>query len=286
LYSEFKKSGERVSKAYLGKIYGISRQGYYKQIGREEKREEQRQKALEIIRRIRARLPKIGIKKLYYRFREIFRKIGVGRDKLYAYAREHRLLYKRRVKKVVTTDSSQSVRIFANHLKRRKITGINQAYVSDITYLRTLNGFCYLSLVVDRYSRRILGKNISSSLESAGVSQALKEAISPLSETKGILHHSDRGSQYSSDEFIDLVEDKKMKMSMSAKGNPYDNAVMERVFWTLKHEFGLKETFSNINVVRKSVVNAIQIYNQERPHWSLNLKTPDEVYFNKNCVYV
>ena len=272
--------------SYLSNLFHISRQGYYKQIYRSEKREKKKILALAVLRQARTRLPYIGIKKIYHKYNGTFTKIGIGRDSLFHLAKEHGLLQKRRRKRILTTDSGHSLRIYPNHLKEREVSEINQAYVSDITYIGTYNGFCYLSLVVDKYSRKILGKSISNSLETTGVINALKEAISPLSNTKGILHHSDRGIQYSSKSYVELVESNGMVMSMSRKGNPYDNAIAERIFCTLKHEFGLKKIFSNIKEASRAIKDAIKIYNSERPHWSLGLMTPDEMYFAKKSVYV
>ena len=154
-------------------------------------------------------------------------------------------------------------------------TSSNQLWVSDITYLRTREGFCYLALITDAYSRKIVGYDVSDSLELDGCMRALKSALQTASNLTGLIHHSDRGIQYSSNQYVAILKQAGCKISMAAKGNCYENALAERVNGILKNEFNLDQNFSTKSQAIKTVHQSIYIYNRFRPHWAINLKTPE-----------
>ena len=154
----------------------------------------------------------------------------------------------------------------------------NRKWVTDITYLPTQLGWVYLAVVLDLFSRKVVGWSISESLATPLVSTALRHAIEARRpDTTSLLHHSDRGSQYTSDDYQQTLRTLNITCSMSRTGCCYDNAVMERFFWSLKHEWTKFETFADINQTRSSVFGYIEtFYNSKRIHQTLGYKTPDE----------
>ena len=193
--------------------------------------------------------------------------------------RNNDLLLKRRRRYWVTTDSNHPFYKHTNQLAKATITAPDHAWVSDITYLRTRGKFVYLSLVTDVYSRKIVGWNVDVSLAVEGAMGALKMAIANSSTTKDLIHHSDRGIQYCCYAYNDLAKKYGIKMSMGEAGNCYDNAIAERVNGILKDEYLLDSEFVDIKQAVKAVKEAVYLYNYERPHWSLNLKKPAELYY-------
>ena len=265
--------------------FSISRQAFYKAEKLMHEKLLSEELALKMVNDIRCRQPKIGVKKLYYLLSDDLQllPIKIGRDALFTLLRDNSLLIERKRSRYCTTNSNHGNKIYPNLIKGLEITKSNQVLVSDITYIRRIGGFSYLSVVSDLYSRKILGFYVSDNLSLEGPLKALKISLRQLDETAkaGMIHHSDRGIQYSSFRYTDRLKKHKIRISMSAKGNPYDNAVMERIMGILKQEFLLDQTFQNIESIRKAVKEAISIYNEERPHLSLAYKTPTEVY-NKN----
>ena len=265
--------------------FNISRQAFYKAEKLMQERVLSEQLALEMVNRIRCRQPKIGVKKLYYLLSNDLQQlpIKIGRDALFTLLRDNSLLIERKRSKFCTTDSNHGNKIYPNLIKGMEISESNQVLVSDITYIRHTGGFSYLSVVSDLYSRKILGFYVSDNLSLEGPLKALKISLRHIdNNTKdGMIHHSDRGVQYSSFQYTEELKKYKINISMSAKGNPYDNAVMERIMGILKQEFLLDHTFQDIESIKRAVKEAIAIYNEERPHLSLAYKTPTEVY-NEN----
>ncbi len=177
---------------------------------------------------------------------------------------------------VQTTQSNHRFWVHENLTQGLTLVKPNQLWVSDITYLRTLEGFCYLALITDAYSRKIVGYDASESLNLEGCLRALKSATQTASNLTQLVHHSDRGFQYCSTPYTDFLRERKIRISMAAKGNCYENALAERVNGILKNEFNLDYTFKTKQLAFKAVHEAVYIYNQHRPHWALNLLTPQE----------
>lgn len=203
---------------------------------------------------------------------------GFGRDKFFDLLRYHDLLVKRRRKYAITTNSDHPFYKYKNQLNQATITAPDQAWVSDITYLRTRHGFAYLSLVTDVYSRKIVGWNVDVSLGVEGALKAAKRAIKQCYNPKGVIHHSDRGIQYCCYAYSGMLKNKGVKISMGEAGNCYDNAIAERVNGILKGEYLLDSEFVNIKHAIQATKQAVYLYNFKRPHWSLNLKKPAEVH--------
>ncbi|RZL05858.1 MAG: IS3 family transposase [Pedobacter sp.] len=188
------------------------------------------------------------------------------------------MLIKRRKKYAVTTNSNHPFYKYKNEIKDKPVVRPNQVWVSDITYLRTSKGFVYLSLITDVYSRKIVGWHVDVSLGVEGTLKALRRALRHCKNTSGLIHHSDRGIQYCCYPYTDLLKEHGVIISMGEAGNCYDNAIAERVNGILKEEYMLDSTFRDHNQAEKSVEEAIYLYNYKRPHWSLKLKKPADVY--------
>ncbi len=232
------------------------------------------------MRDIRRYQPRIGGKKLYKLLKADLDKLegSIGRDKFFDILRKHRLLVKRRKKYVTTTDSWHRFHKYKNKLKEKLLTGPNQAYASDITYLRTREGFVYLFLQTDVWSRKITGWYLSESLAIDGAIRALQMTIKQCPKPEEVIHHSDRGIQYCCKEYVEILNRHKMEISMTEQNHCYENAMAERVNGILKQEFLLDEAFANKAVALKAVKQAIESYNNRRPHWSLNLYTPQQIH--------
>jgi hypothetical protein len=209
--------------------------------------------------------------------------LPVGRDKVFRLLGENGLLVKPRKKRVYTTDSSGWLRQFPNRVKGLKINKVNQVVVSDITYIEVGEGFAFLSLITDAYSRYILGHELHATLDTSGVLQALEQALEKIGKenTRDMIHHSDRGCQYCSADYVKKLKTNKIKPSTTQDGSPYDNAIAERVNGILKTEWIDMEKFKDIKQAKERIKQIIEIYNNERLHTSVNWNTPAEVYYKK-----
>lgn len=253
-----------------------SRQSYYKSLMRKEKMNIDREKLQELVLPIRHLMPRLGGRKLYFMIQDRMAQaaIKIGRDRFFHWLRAHDLLIYPKRRYVHTTNSSHRFWVYENLAAELTLNQPNQLWVSDITYLKTREGFCYLALITDAYSRKIVGYDVSDSLELTGCLRALKSALSNTKDTSKLMHHSDRGFQYCSNVYTKILKDRGIHISMAAKGNCYENALAERVNGILKNEFNLDETFNTKEQAIKTVHQSIYIYNRHRPHWALNLRTP------------
>jgi putative transposase len=202
----------------------------------------------------------------------------VGRDSLNKILREHKMLTLRKKYSMKTTNSHHRFYKYNNIIKAVEITRPNQVWASDITYIRTVKGFCYLVLITDMYSRKIVGYDLSDSLELKGCVRALKKAIYQAKSIEGLIHNSDRGIQYCSNVYIQILKRKKIDISMTEENHCYENAMAEGVNGILKDEFYLDQTFANVVHAKAVAKNAINLYNEVRLHLSLDFKTPNMVY--------
>jgi len=225
-------------------------------------------------------MPRIGGRKLLY----LLEKDGihVGRDKLFDILRHENLLVKKRKRKVFTTQSKHWLTKYANLIEGLVVTRANKLWVADITYIITDNGFAYLFLITDAYSRKIVGYHLSQTLEADGGIEALKMALSQVGwqERIGLIHHSDRGVQYCSYNYVNLLRASQMLISMTQNGDPYENALAERVNGILKMEWIHSERYHDFQQACARIAEIIRIYNSSRPHLSCNMLTPDEAHFS------
>jgi len=203
----------------------------------------------------------------------------IGRDRLLRLLREHDLLVSRKKRSCRTTNSRHGFRVYRNLIKNDRPKGPKEVVVSDITYLQAMDGFCYLSLLMDLYSRKVVGYHLSKSLAVEGSVEALKMALRSVKEAKGMIHHSDRGGiQYCSKIYAGFLGKRGVKISMTEEDHVYENANAERLNGILKQELGLGETMASFKMAKKLVREAIDLYNNKRLHLALNYRTPAEVH--------
>jgi transposase InsO family protein len=267
------------------KEFELKRDAYYKFKKRYIKRNSLEDKIIHIVKKRRKILPREGVRKLMISLDFEFKKQGIkiGRDMLFNILRKHNMLIRRKKYSTRTTQSYHRFYKYNNKIKDLVISKPNQVWVSDITYIRTVNGFCYLALITDLYSRKIVGYDLSDSLELKGCVRALKKAIyHAKGDIKNLIHHSDRGIQYCSNLYTQILKNKGIEISMTEDNHCYENAVAERVNGILKNEFYLDQTFMNTKNALNATKNVIKIYNSKRLHVSLNYKTPENVYKNIN----
>lgn len=260
------------------RLLKYSRSAFYKARVLTRKRKHVDKVVLDKVLAIKQVMPNIGGRKIYGLLRKTLLRSGhteLGRDRLFELLKQHDLLVNRKRKYAVTTDSNHPFKRYPNLIKDKEISRVNQLWVSDITYLKVSHGFCFLSLITDVRSRKIVGYYVNDTLELTGTVKALNRA---LEKDTPEIHHSDRGSQYCSYAYTDRLKSKGVKISMTENGNCYENAIAERVNGILKSEFNLNANFKNLKQARKAVKQAVNTYNELRPHWSINLKTPNEVY--------
>lgn len=264
--------------------FGYTRQAYYKHRIHKANHLAEEQKILAAVIEIRKRQPMIGSRKIQYLLRKQRKQLGIciGRDRLFTLLRENKLLISAKKKYVKTTNSYHRFRMYHNLIKDLDITKSDQVYVSDITYITIIDGFCYLALITDLCSRKIVGYCLSQSLGIEGCLTALRMALKGVAHPENLIHHSDRGIQYCSQVYVELLNQQKVKISMTEQNHVYENAVAERINGILKTEFLLGETLASFKIAQQMVAEAIHIYNSERPHLSLNYQTPAEVHYAKN----
>jgi transposase InsO family protein len=233
-----------------------------------------------MVREIRKRMPRIGTRKLYYKLKGEFEEKGIkiGRDKLFEILRNKQMLITRRRRYIQTTNSKHWLKKYPNLIKAIAIDRPERLWVSDITYIRTEDGFSYLSMITDAYSRKIVGYNTSKTLGTEGTIEALKMAINNRVSKDELIHHSDRGLQYCSKEYVGLLEKNNIRISMTEQSDPYENALAERMNRTIKEEFLFIEKFTGNQQLAKTVEESVKIYNTERPHLSCGMLNPAEVH--------
>jgi putative transposase len=269
LYSHF-------SIGYYCRLFGKSRQAFYEQRNEVNDKGLQDALVLKLVDEIRRDLPRCGADKLHYMLQSSFKQhqIKMGRDGLYKLLGKYGLLIRHRKRKPYTTNSHHHYKKYPNLIREKMITQAGQLWVSDITYLRQLNGFSYLSIITDAYSHKIVGYKLHPTLHSEGAVDALIMAAKDAKKANGLIHHSDRGIQYCCSEYVKMIEHFGIQLSMTEKGDPYENAIAERVNGILKYEHGLKETFASYTEAQQAVQEAIRKYNGLRIHDSCNRLTP------------
>ncbi len=259
---------------------GMSRQNFYKGRKQRQRQEVDADLIETLVLAERAIQPRLGGKKLHRMLNLKLLEAGVhiGRDRFFEVLKQKGLLLERLPKSARTTNSRHSLPVFRNRLADREVTGPNQAWVSDITYIRTDEGFLYLSLITDDWSRKIVGYHAGDTLETEGCLMALEKAVRELVDGMFPLHHSDRGCQYCSHLYTGKLREYGLGISMTEENHCYENAKAERVNGILKQEYGLGLTFRTKQQAIASVEQAVMLYNTRRPHLALNYKTPEEVH--------
>lgn len=261
-------------------FFGITRQAYYKRLKQNEREAVKEELIIKLVQQIRRNNKKMGGKKLYWLLQDDIHRMdaSMGRDKFFFLLRQWGLLVQHRRKYTITTQSYHRFRVYKNKLLDFIPERPHHAWVCDITYVRIKKGFVYLFLITDAYSRKIVGWELSNSLGLEGALRCLGMAIKQCPCPDGLIHHSDRGFQYCSNDYVDKLKAKGIEISMAEAGNCYENAMAERVNGILKSEYGLEETFADQREARQCAREGIKAYNEQRPHWSLNLKIPAVVH--------
>ena len=253
-------------------LLGYSSQAYYQHLRTTENRTFKQEELIQQVLAHRRLQPRLGARKLL----ELMQP-ELGRDAFFELLRENGLLVQRKRYRVRTTFSCHRFRKYRDLTRDLVPVRAGQLWVSDITYLRVGQDFAYLSLVTDAYSRKIIGFCLSHDLSTDNCLSALRMALTTRPADQPLVHHSDRGTQYCSQAYTQLLNKKGIAISMTQSGNPRDNAIAERVNGILKMEL-LTEKYGNINVAYKSVKQAISIYNTLRPHSSLDMLTPEKAH--------
>ena len=240
---------------------------------------------LNMIQTERKILPMLGGRKVYHQIKPAMQmaSIKMGRDKLFRLLGDHNLLIKPKRRYVTTTNSKHWLRKYPNIIKDVEITRPEQVWVSDITYIKTDEGNCYLNLVTDAFSRRIMGYSIAQNMNTEEMKKAYDMAVCcRIYPDEPLIHHSDRGLQYCSSEYVKISTDNNIAISMTENGDPYENALAERMNRTLKEEFGLGRRLPSRQQAFRLAAEAVDLYNQRRPHLSLKMNTPDNVHLQKS----
>jgi len=233
----------------------------------------------DMIMRIRSRMPRLGTRKVYFLIKAQLEDKGIklGRDVLFNFLRAEGLLIKPKRSYIKTTNSKHWMKKYPNASLDLLVLKPEQLWVSDITYIRTVEGHNYLSLVTDVYSKKIMGYALEESLSTAGPLKALQMAIKNRRYDHELMHHSDRGLQYCSAEYVQTLVKNNIKVSMTQNGDPYENPIAERVNGILKYEF-LLEGLQNHLQAMESIKSSIAIYNNDRPHISCNMMVPNKAH--------
>ncbi|MCA1810028.1 MAG: IS3 family transposase [Lentisphaerae bacterium] len=259
---------------------GMSRQNYYAARRLRRRREIDEDMIVELVKRERRLQPRLGGRKLLHLVRPELREAGVsiGRDRFFEVLAEADLLVEPKPSTPRTTNSRHSLPVFLNLMTGKTLRMPNEAWVSDLTYIRTDEGFMYAALITDAYSRKIVGAHIGDSLEAQGCLLALDQALRELPDGKAPIHHSDRGCQYCCHEYVERLQSRGLPISMTQVMHCYENAQAERINGILKQEYELDRTFRTKAQARAAFEQAVYLYNHRRPHLRLNYRFPADVH--------
>jgi len=234
-----------------------------------------------LVKRERQLQPRLGVRKLHHLLPAELEQAGVsiGRDRLFEELRKRQLLLEPlRAQFPRTTQSYHNLPVFGNVIKDKEVKAPNEIWVSDLSYLRTREGYLYLALITDKYSRKIVGWHVGETLESVGCVRALERAFLELPSQSKPIHHSDQGSQYCCHEYVKRLQERGLRVSMTETNHCAENALAERMNGILKQEYGLGGEFVSKADARRAVQQSIWAYNTRRPHTALGYKVPQEVH--------
>jgi putative transposase len=256
-------------------LLGYTRQAFYGQQKYHLQQSCEAELIIQQVQKHRLLQPRIGTRKLVVLLQDYIKghHIKLGRDGLFELLRDHQLLIRRRKRTVQTTFSRHRYQRYPNLIRQYEPLAANLLWVSDITYIILKEGFAYLSLITDAYSRKIIGFYLAETLEAIGCINALQMAIDGCADCSELIHHSDRGIQYCSLNYVDLLKCNHIKISMTENGDPLENAIAERINGILKDEL-LEQKYTDFKMAQQHVAKAIVIYNALRPHSSCNMLTP------------
>jgi putative transposase len=266
------KTGTRLSVIRMCEVAGFSRAGYYRFLDPE--------KPAAADMDLRDEIQKIALEWPCYGSRRIAQELkargwDVNRKRVQRLMREDNLLCVTKRKFVVTTDSAHGLKVYPNRAASMTLTGVDQLWVADITYIRLEEEFVYLAVILDAYSRRVIGWHLAEGLDDSLSLAALRMALQGRTVRPGLVHHSDRGVQYASGDYTDLLKDHGIDISMSRKANPWDNATCESFMKTLKYEEVYRTEYRNIAHARAAIGEFLEkVYNERRLHSALDYRSP------------
>lgn len=278
-----KENFKSVGLADLCSWFGVTRQAYYQSKKRVLQDLIEQEILLDRISNIRKDHKRLGGRKLFYKLEDFMNEhnIKMGRDAFFDLLREHNLLIKQRKRYHVTTNSNHWMKKYPNLIKDVEPLGPNHIWVSDITYWKTKGGHYYISFITDAYSRKIVGYHVADTMEAIESIAALKMAIKTLNpEATGLIHHSDRGSQYCSSGYVKTLKNKGIKISMTENGDPLENAIAERVNGIIKGEYLFDYEIKSLSKAKEILKSVVKLYNDDRPHSSIGNATPSELHDN------
>jgi transposase InsO family protein len=259
----------------------MTRQNYYARRKQRQRRAVEADLVAGLVQRERRLQPRLGTRKLHHLLKSELEQAGVrlGRDRMFEELRKRDLLLKPLPAQYPhTTQSYHNLPVFRNVIKDRQLQAPNEVWVSDLSYLRTVEGFLYMALITDKFSRKIVGWHVGDSLEAVGCVRALERALAELPEGSRPIHHSDQGSQYCCHEYVNRLQKRGLPISMTELNHCAENALAERMNGILKQEYGLGSEFPNKTAAHQAVRQGIDLYNTRRPHNSLGKRTPAEVH--------
>lgn len=286
MIQEMKHNYPKVSLGRFCQLLGVTRQAYYQHFWCQEQLHFEDELVISEVLRIRKNHRHMGGRKLFELIQPFLldHQIKMGRDRLFDVLSANYLLVKRRKKQTITTNSYHRFKKYPNLIRNFIPIAPNQLWVSDITYWKISTGFVYISFITDAYSRKIVGHHVAQTMEATETMEALKIAISGLKKRPDcnfqLTHHSDRGMQYCSSEYVKLLENSKIGISMTENGDPLENAIAERVNGIIKEEYLNDYQVDNLEEAKELLDAVIQLYNNERPHMSIGNLTPNHVHQN------
>lgn len=278
-----KRNRPRLGIGVLCRLLGKTRHAYYDHIWRKDSTVVKEDIVLQLVHELRSELPRLGTRKLHHMLEPLLKEHGItiGRDYLFNLLQDHKLLIRQRRRKVITTNSRHWMRKYSNLVKDLKVTRPEQIWVSDITYIRMVNQWGYLSLITDACSRKIMGWSFRQDMEAQGCIDALEMALKNRIYYQPLIHHSDRGSQYCSKNYVGMLIKNNVAISMTENGDPYENALAERMNGIIKAEFNLYNSQAGFEQTKLLIQKSINAYNQLRPHGSCDNLTPDQAHLRE-----
>ena len=267
--------------------FGVTRQAYYQNGWKGAEISIEEDIILKEVLKIRTNHPRMGTRKLHEKLHLFMleHQIKMGRDALFDFLSSNYLLVRKRKRRIQTTQSFHWLRKYPNLIRDFVPTEPNQLWVSDITYWKIIGGHVYISFITDAYSHKVVGYHVANTLEAVESVQALKMALSGLfMEPDGhfqLIHHSDRGVQYCSFEYVKLLKDNNIQISMTENGDPLENALAERLNGILKDEYLIDSPVSSLEEASKVLARVVSLYNDDRPHMSIGNLYPSQVHKQK-----
>jgi transposase InsO family protein len=260
-------------------LFGIDRQVYYRKIRRKINKQSKAEQVVSMVIEIRKSMPKLGTKKLYYLLSDKLQLMKIGRNKFFDILRANHLLIQPKRSYHITTNSHHRFRKHQNQILDLEINRPVQVWVSDITYIGKREKPCYLSIITDAYSKKIMGHYVADNLNTESSLKALTTAIKQRkNKDLPLIHHSDRGLQYCANDYQSILNKNGILTSMTQNSDPYENAVAERINGILKQEFMIDKYNQDLDIMKRIVKQAINTYNVQRPHYSNYMLTPNQMH--------